>query len=56
MRCEIFVKGENTMKLNEKLNEISKKFRSGEISEEEALKTLEITRSTFYRRLRELKL
>ena len=39
-----------------KLNEISKKFRSGAISEEEALKTLEITRYTFYMRLRELKL
>lgn len=37
------------------LNEVSEKFHSGEISEEEALKALGITRSTFYRRLRELK-
>ena len=37
------------------LNEVSEKFHSGAISEEEALKTLGITRSTFYRRLRELK-
>lgn len=35
------------------LKQIARQFQAGEISEEEALKTLHISRSTFYRRLRE---
>ena len=34
--------------------EVADRFKAGELSEEEALRTLNLTRSTFYRRLREL--